>query len=119
MTALYEAKLHDGSEGTMATVYVRYQDPESGEVEQVQQSFLRSQVGSDFEEASAGFQLAAVVAEYAEILRDSYWARAGSLADVQAETGRLLRLMSSDADVEEFAALVSRAQRLEESASNR
>ena len=71
------------------------------------------------EEASAGFQLAAVVAEYAEILRDSYWAREGSLADVRAETGRLLRLISSDVDVEEFAALVSQAQRLEERVSNR
>lgn len=115
VTALYEMKLHDDAEGTLATVRVRYEDPDSGEVSEVESPFQRSQLAADFEDASPRFQLAAVVAEYAEILRESYWAQEGSLGKVAAEASRVLRLISEDSDVAEFSGLATRAERIESS----
>ena len=54
--------------------------------------------------------MSAVVAEYAEILRESYWAQDGSLEGVLAEAIRVQRLLTDDEDVAEFASLVSRAE---------
>ena len=113
VTALYEIKLHEEADGSLAKVFVRYDDPDSGEVSEIEHGFDSADLVSDFEEASAGFQLSAVVAEYAEILRDSYWAREGSLEAVAAEAGRILRLMPEDTDVAELSALVAMAEGIE------
>ena len=70
-------------------------------------------------DASPTFQLSAVVAEYAEILRESYWAQEGSLSDVAAEAVRLMKLIPQDPDVTEFASLAVQAERIESSMASR
>ena len=55
--------------------------------------------------ASPSFQLAAVVAEYAEILSESYWARGSSLEEVMVLAQRVNTLLPDDPDVTEFADL--------------
>ena len=112
VTALYEVKLHDEAGGTLATVHVRYEDPDSGEVSEIKRGLESSDLASEFEEASPSFQLSAVVAEYAEILRESFWAREGSLEAVGAEAARILRLMPEDTDVAELTALISQAEEI-------
>ena len=112
VTALYEMKLHDDADGVVGTVYLRYEDPDSGEVSEIERSFLRSELVTDFEESSSSFQLAAVVAEYAEILRQSYWAQEGSLSEVAAEAVRMVRMTPEDTDVAEFAVLTSWAEQI-------
>ena len=109
VTALYELKLHDTQSEPLGTVYVRYQNPDSGEVIEVRREYAQNELVSDFRKASPRFQLSAVVAEYAEILRESYWAQDGDLDDVSDEASRLLGLFRSDPDVIEFANLASRA----------
>ena len=100
VTALYEIKLHGGANGavnrTLATVYLRYEDPDTGQVSEVNRTLNAGDVHSEFSDASATFQLDAVVAEYAEVLRESYWAQEGSLDDVSAEARRVMRLLSQD-----------------------
>ena len=113
VTALYEIKLHEDADGGLATIYLRYEDPDSGEVSEIDSELMSSDLVTEFEEASPSFQLAAVVAEYAEILRESYWARGGSLEAVVEEARRMLRLMPEDTDVAEFAALVAQAEEIE------
>ena len=113
VTALYEIKLHEDVDGDLAKVHVRYEDPDSSEVSEIEREFRSSDLVTDFEDASASFQLSAVVAEYAEILRESYWAREGSLDAVSAQAGRVLRQMPEDTDVAEFAALVAQAGEIE------
>jgi len=49
------------------------------------------------------------VAEFAEILRHSYWAREGSLAELGEVTAPVLLDLDYRDDVREFAALVDRA----------
>ena len=113
VTALYEVKLHpDVDGGGLGVVSVRYEDPDSGEVSEITRAFQYRELGASFADASPRFQLAAVVAEYAEVLRESYWAREGSLAEVAAEASRVRRLLPQDADVEEFAALSNQAERI-------
>ena len=116
VTALYEIKLHGSANGavnrTLATVYLRYEDPDTGQVSEVNRTLDAGGLHADFADASATFQLDAVVAEYAEVLRESYWAQEGSLDDVSAEARRVMRLLSQDTDVVEFANLAGEAARI-------
>ena len=114
VTALYELKLPDGASGSVGTVFVRYEDSDSGQIVETSQTLQRSDLLSRFDDASTSFQLAAVVAEFAEILRNSYWAQDGSLTQVLAEARRLQDLLASDSDVAEFADLVDRALRVQD-----
>lgn len=107
VTALYELKLFDGAEGNVATVSLRYQEPDSGEVVEMSRELDRSDIRADFGETSPRFQLAATVAEYAEILRESYWAQDGSMEDVLVYAERVRKLLPDDSDVAEFAEMVS------------
>ncbi len=114
VTALYEVKLHD-ADGTIGTVFMRYEDPDTGEVTELNKEFDRSELAEMFEETSATFQLSAMVAEYAEVLRESYWAQEGTLESVAAQASRIVRLIPEDPDVVEFAALVAQAERIKSS----
>jgi Ca-activated chloride channel family protein len=112
VTALYEVKLNANAQGNALTVYVRYEDPETKQVNEIKQGFARSQFASRFEATSPRFQLAAAVAEYAEILRQSYWAEGDSLENVASLAQRVKSALPNDADVAEFTQLVSRASQL-------
>ena len=114
VTALYELKLHDNATGNVGTVFVRYEDSDSGQIVETSQTLQRSDMLSRFDDASTSFQLAAVVAEFAEILRNSYWAQDGSLTQVLAEARRLQDLLASDSDVAEFASLVDSTLRVQD-----
>jgi Ca-activated chloride channel family protein len=116
VTALYEVKFQaDAPESEAAlTVYVRYQDPTGGEVTEVSRSMTRAEFAPAFQDASPRFQLDAVVAEYAEILHESYWAKGSSLVGVVEEARRIAKALPRDPDVVEFAGLVERAASLQE-----
>ena len=113
VTALYELKLHEGESGPLATVFIRYEDPDTSEVTEVSRNFNRTQLRQEFEDSSPRFQLAAAVAEYAEILRESYWAQDGSLEDVLSMAERVRGLLAEDSDVAEFVGLVTQAKLIE------
>ena len=82
VTALYEVKLHPDATGKMATVSIRYADADTHKVSEVSKDISVSQLHESFDTAPATFRLAAAVAEFAEILRESYWAKDGSLDTV-------------------------------------
>ena len=104
-TPLYELKLHDDADGVVSTVFLSYEDPDTGEINEISRQFQRNELVSQFLLASPKFQLSTVVAEYAEILRESYWARESSLQTVANEAARLRRLVPEDTDIAEFASL--------------
>ena len=118
VTALYEIKLSDDVQGRIATVYIRYQDPESGDVQEISREFHRKELTTLFEEASPRFQLDAAVAEYAEILRESYWAQDSNMEQVIAVAQRVNNLLSGDQDVAEFTGLVAQARRIAAKTAN-
>ena len=119
VTALYELKLKDGASGLLSTVRVRYEDPDSGAVSEIYREFNREDLESSLEQASPRFQMSAVVAEYAEILRESYWAQEGSLEAVISQARRIQQLLSEDVDFAEFTNLVIRTERIQTLGSGR
>ena len=82
VTALYEVKLHQATTGKLATVSIRYADADNHKVSEVSEDISVSQLHESFDAAPVTFRLAAAVAEFAEILRESYWAKDGSLDSV-------------------------------------
>jgi len=72
VTGLWEVEFHEGSEGRAATAYIRYVDPDTDEQRIISRDLDRSEFSTTFEQASPRFQLNAVVAEYAEVLAESY-----------------------------------------------
>ncbi|MFL7790506.1 MAG: von Willebrand factor type A domain-containing protein [Anaerolineae bacterium] len=111
VTALYEIKLWEGASSTdpAITAYVRYENPDTGETFEQNRSISWGEFASSFEGASPHFQLTAVVAEYAEVLRHSYWAKGSSLEDVLMQARRVAAYFPEDEDVIEFLQLVEKA----------
>jgi len=114
VTALYEVKLYPEAYGKIATVYLRWEDPDTRSVTELSQDFYANQLARDFREADAYFQRTVVVAEYAEILKKSYWAEDGSLEHVYREAQRVYDSMPRERDMEEFVDLVGQALRYSE-----
>lgn len=112
VTALYEVKLQPEAVGRIATVYLRWKDPETHDVTEKSQDFSTDQMAGSFDQADPHFQWAVVVAEYAEILRDSYWAQGSSLSNVLEEAYRISDQLPRDKDVTEFVDLVRRASQM-------
>ena len=110
VTALYEIKLHEGTSGQMATVFIRHEDPDTHHISEIDEGIFTTELKRVFEDASPEFQLAATVAEFAEILRESYWARGGSLAAV-SQSLKGIAPQIPNASVDELMNLVSRANR--------
>jgi Ca-activated chloride channel family protein len=114
VTALYEVKLYPEAYGKIATVYMRWEDPDSRAVTELSRDFHTEDLARDFRHADLYFQRAVVVAEYAEILKQSYWAEGSSLYDVYREVERIGESMPRERDMEEFVDLVRRALQLTE-----
>ena len=110
VTALYEIKLHEGAVGQLATVFIRHEDPDTRQVTEVSKDIFAAELEDAFEDASPEFQLAAAIAEFAEILRDSFWAQEGSLETVhQVIEGILPQIQDEGSD--ELIHLVNQAAR--------
>jgi len=112
VTALYELKLYPQAWGRVATVYMRWQDPDTREVVELSEDFDTDQMSENFRRTDPYFQWSVVVAEYAEILRESYWAEDSSLDSVYREAERVSEYLPRDEAVSEFVDLVRRARRL-------
>ena len=114
VTALYEVKLYPRAFGRVASVYLRWEDPDTREVVEMSKDFDAYQMSESFHRADPYFQWSVVVAEYAEILRDSYWAEDSSLDAVYRDAERISEYLPRDDDVYEFVDLVRKARRLED-----
>lgn len=109
VTALYAVQLHPNTQGRIATVQLRWQDPDTRQIVEINGNFNTFDLASSFDEASARYQLAVVVGQYAEILHQSYWASETSLSQIVNQAGHLMQLLPEDPDVAEFYNLVARA----------
>ena len=112
VTALYEIKLHPKAQGQMAEVFIRYEDPDSRNVIELSRVFNTDQLASSFEQSAPTFRLAAVAAELAEILRESYWAQDGSLDTLAQTASEVRQLFPEDPNVAELVRLIEQASGL-------
>ena len=117
-TALYEVTLVDPdsqsrrSSETLVKVTLRYQRPASGNITEVSETIRGRDVHRSFDGADRHFRLAAVAAEFAEVLRQSWFVDDPLMRTLRHEAEGLARDFRGDADVAELARLVAAAQRL-------
>jgi Ca-activated chloride channel family protein len=112
VTALYELRLWDECEGRLATVRVRHKTPAADDVIEVSRQIATEDASETFASAPRSLRLAASVAEFAEVLRGSRWARSSNLDDVIAEARRCDRGWDRSEDVKELVTLMEKARRL-------
>jgi len=110
VTALYEVKLMEGASGELAVVTLRWEDPDTGQVAEMTAAIDVEHLAAEFEGTSAAFRLAVLTAEFAEILRESYWTGERTLADLLPWLSLVEEF--EDPEVLEFIGLVQRAAAL-------
>jgi Ca-activated chloride channel family protein len=126
VTALYELKLVRGDDrddplarrrdARLATVRVRYEEPAGrgrGEVREIERRVGLKDLARSFAAAPERFRLQAAVAEFAEILRHSFWAKEHRIADLVPLADDLARDLRGDERVRDFRDAVRRAAALE------
>ncbi len=114
-TAIYEIRL-DRSVGIddrveLGIVSLRWEDPETGEVEEIDEDIDMRDIDARWTDTSADFQQATVVASFAEILRDNPYADNVDFEALAAEVNSLARDIDTD-EFDEFADLVDAAERM-------
>jgi Ca-activated chloride channel family protein len=130
VTALYELKLKaaaseaDKGRGLrspvrIGTVHLRHEAPahdakRAGKVTEIEQAVLASQLAADYSEGTSWLRVQTVVAEFAEILRGSYWAKGNTLAELVPVADALARELSGDQRVQDLARMIRQAADLGE-----
>ena len=113
VTAIYEIELERGvsldDRDDIGEVFLRWEDPESGEVIEIDEDIDLRDVEERWTDTADDFQLATVVAVFAELLRDNPYADQVDFDDLVDEADRLaddmnLREVDDLADLIQFAA---------------
>ena len=81
-TALYEVKLVDGATGPVAYATIRFKHDENEEAQEISRELFAKDIAGTWESADKDLRLAGSVAEFAEILGASFYAKKGSLKAV-------------------------------------
>ncbi|MCB1036740.1 MAG: DUF3520 domain-containing protein, partial [Acidobacteria bacterium] len=96
----------------LAVLRLRYRSAESGRFEELSRELRAGDLAPSWKQASPALRLSSLVAEMAEILKGSFWARGGSLDDVFRRLQRLAPEFVGDEEVAELTALAGKAARL-------
>ena len=114
VTALYEVKLarKPARQQKIATLHLRYGSVDQGRI--VEQK--RIVTGADFvkhwDNASPALRWTSLVAEFAEILKHSYWAKEGDLNDVFRRAQKVSAEFAGDHEAADFVSLISQAAKV-------
>lgn len=108
-TALYALVLFPRAQGRIATMQLRWQDPETLHVQEINSNFNTWDIQPRFGQADPHFQLACVAAQYAELLRFSPWAEGTSIGQLIDYAARVSRELPGDPDIVELVHLLERA----------
>jgi hypothetical protein len=106
VTALYAVVLNRGAEGEMATLQFRWEDPETGEVQEIARRIRTGDLYRSFSSADPHFQLTTLMGRWGEILNESPHVTNTSLSDFSEYVWGLSRIFGDDVDVKEFLELV-------------
>ena len=114
-TALYELEVPAtrGETAELATVTLRYERPDRASVREIVQGITRAEVAGSFAAADPRFRLAAVAAEFAEVMRRSPFVhyRDLDMTVLLAESRSVARDLPDDSDTTELADLIEMARR--------
>ncbi|HEX7880003.1 MAG TPA: YfbK domain-containing protein, partial [Candidatus Eisenbacteria bacterium] len=120
VTALFELKARDrkasvvapDGTGALATVRIRYEDPDTRKVREVARSVFPADVLSEERSLPPSLALDAAVAEFAEVLRHSYWSRESTPGDALALARRAVGRLGKREDRLELIGMMETADRL-------
>ncbi len=114
VTALYEIKLSDKRprRAPLATLHLRYRSQETREIVEIERSVRERDGAEHWRGAAPALKLAAVVAEFGEILKGSYWAKDGDLGRLLEAAQELSPEFAGDGDVAELVGLIAKAAKL-------
>ena len=114
-TALYELEVRAtrGETAELATVTLRYERPNRASVREIVRGITRAEVAGSFAAADPRFRLAAVAAEFAEVMRRSPFVdyRDLDMTVLLAESRSVARDLPDDSDATELADLIETARR--------
>ena len=115
VTAMYEITLHRGvnldDRGDIGEVFLRWEDPETGDVIEIDEDIDLRDVAETFGETAIDFQLATVVTAFGEVMRDNPYADGVDLTNIWVEAERVADDMDND-QVDELVELLETAQNL-------
>jgi len=119
VTALYEIRIKDDALQTpdagVATVRIRYLNVDTKQIEKEESVVSVANMAREFETASPMFRFTASVAEFAELLKESYWAKDGSFDAVLSVAENALSSIDGDlpkGETDEFIGLVKHAKEI-------
>jgi Ca-activated chloride channel homolog len=107
-TALYAVQLKPGVEGRIATVQLRWQDPDTSEVKEINGNFNTWNLSNGYDGCDPRYQLAVTVGQFAEILRESPYVHI-SLGSLAYRAERIAQRLPEDEQVAELAELIRQA----------
>jgi Ca-activated chloride channel family protein len=110
VTALYAVEIKPGATGRIATVQLRWEDPTSHQVSEINGNFNTWDMSSSFESASPRFQQDVVAAYFAGLLRGSTWSYSANWDRLYNQSWQVSRQLPGDADVQELAHLIDQAR---------
>jgi Ca-activated chloride channel family protein len=118
VTALYEIKIQPGAatgkmSRAVATLRFRYRPVGADEAVELERPLALRDLAPSWDRANPSLKLATLVAEYAEILKGSYWARSGDLREVLRRAQIVSPEFAGDARVADFISLVAAAADLQ------
>lgn len=112
-TALYELKLFEGRTGPIGNAVIRYKEDERDEFKEIEQQVFTRDIAPSWEQAPTGLRLAANVAEFAEILGESFYAKYAELDPVIEDLEAIQYEYRND-EFTELLELVKKANELKE-----
>ena len=111
VTALYEIKFHKfAKKHHVGTIFIRYKNPDNDKVTEINKEITQNDFRDKFENASVDFRLAATAAEFAEILRKSYWAKGSKLSAV-FDLAKQVFVENDSEDIVQLMDLISKAEK--------
>ncbi|MBN2085221.1 MAG: von Willebrand factor type A domain-containing protein [Anaerolineales bacterium] len=111
-TAVYAVQFREGAAGRIATLRLRWEDPGSHAVREINGNVNTWDLSPSYESASPRYRLSVVAAWFAEILRGSPFANINQLGMLSGKAFQLTEFLPGDADVRELAELISIADKL-------
>jgi Ca-activated chloride channel family protein len=127
VTALYEIKLIDGARGDdddrVGTVHLRWEAPEHdtarlGQVTEIERGLTRAMFDVSEQAGSPHRRAQALAAEFAEILRGSYWAKDSRLSALVPLAKALVGQLGDEPAVRDLARMIGQAADLQEARSD-
>jgi len=114
VTALYEVRIRDEAQrnpnSDIARVRIRYENLETRDIDEYGARVKFSDLDQPFDSSSDKLRFTAAVAEFAEVLKDSYWSEDPDLRHVLSVADRA----ATSQDERDFCWMVDKASQLKD-----